>query len=108
MWMYFGPEIARDLQISVETRGETVFVEHTYHPSPLRQELLAIKLQSLLKPLVELLSKRGALPKDWAEFLRSALLCCPLLTIDMLSRLPTPICWVGLSHVMQMGTFAFE
>lgn len=108
MWMYFGPDIARDLHISVQLRDEVVYVEHDYNLPPIRRAMLETKQELLLKPLIELMRKRGALPKDWREILRSALLCCPFLTIDMLRRLPVSVCWLGLSQVMQMGTFEFD
>ncbi len=108
MWMYFGPDVARELQISVDLRGEVVYVEHNYDLPPIRQAMLETKQKLLLKPLIELMRKHGALPEDWREILRSALLCCPLLTIDMLKRLPVSVCWLGLSQVMEMGTFEFD
>lgn len=108
MWMYFGLDVARELQISVEQRNETVYVEHNYDLPSIRQAMLETKQELLLKPLIELMRKRGALPEDWREIVRSALLCCPLLTIDMLRRLPVSVCWLGLSQVMQMGTFEFD
>lgn len=108
MWMYFGLDIARELQISVELRGETIYVEHSYDLPPIRQAMLETKQDFLLKPLLALMKGRGALPEDWREILRSALLCCPLLTIDMLRRLPVSVCWLGLSQVMQMGAFEFD
>jgi len=107
MWMYFGPDVARE-QISVELRGKTIYIEHNYNLPPIRQAMLETKQQLLLKPLIELMRGRGALPEDWREILRSALLCCPLLTIDMLKQLPVSVCWLGLSQVMQMGTFEFD
>jgi len=108
MWMYFGSDVARELQISVALRDEMVYVEHNYNLPPIRQAMLETKQEQLLKPLIELMRKRGALPEDWRAILRSALLCCPLLTIDMLRRLPVSVCWLGLSQVMQMGTFEFD
>ncbi len=108
MWMYFGPDVARELQISVDLRGKIVYIEHNYDLPSIRQAMLETKQKLLLKPLIELMRKRGALPEDWREILRSALLCCPLLTIDMLKRLPVSVCWLGLSQVMQMGTFEFD
>jgi hypothetical protein len=108
MWMYFGSDVACELQMSVELRGETIYIEHNYNLPLIRQAMLQTKQKLLLKPLIELMRGRGALPEDWQEILRSALLCCPLLTIDMLRRLPVSVCWLGLSQVMQMGTFEFD
>lgn len=108
MWMYFGLDVARELQISVDLRDGVVYVEHNYDLSPIRQAILETKQKLLLKLLIELMRKCGALPEDWREIVRSALLCCPLLTIDLLRRLPVSVCWLGLSQVMQMGTLEFD
>lgn len=108
MWMYFGPDVARELEISVVLRGDTIYIEHTYDLPPIRQAMLEIKRDCLLKPLLALMKRHGVLPEDWRQILRSALLCCPLLTIDLLKRLPVSVCWLGLSQVMQMGTFEFD
>jgi hypothetical protein len=106
-WLYFGEEVALTLHLSVEIHNGTVYLEHDYRPSPLRLEILEVKREQLLHPLVTRLRERGALPEDWLDFLRSALLCCPLLTINTFERYPASICWLGLSQAMQIGTFEF-
>lgn len=106
MWMYFPDDIARDLRLSVALRDEQVFIEHNYEVSPLRQAILQTKLEYLLQPLKALLWAQGALADDWYEVMTLALMCCPLLTINLLDRqrIPSTICWLGLSQVMQMGS----
>ena len=106
-WMYFPREIRRDLQITVAVRDGSIFVEHNYELTPVRQAILDTKLEYLLKPLIALLRERDALPADWEEIFRLALMCCPLLTVNLLDRekRPAEICWLGLSQVMQMGNF---
>ena len=107
-WMYFPQEIGRDLQITVALRDESIFVEHNYELTPVRQAILDTKLEYLLKPLIALLRERDALPADWEEIFRLALVCCPLLTVNLLDRekRPAEICWLGLSQVVQMGNFS--
>jgi phosphoglycolate phosphatase-like HAD superfamily hydrolase len=105
MWMYFPDEIARQLQITVDISGDTIFVEHNYVLSPIRQAIWETKVEYLLKPLLALLRERHALPPDWFDVWRSAMLCCPLLTVNLLDggRRSASICWLGLAQVMQMG-----
>lgn len=107
-WMYFGQEVARDLQLTVALRGETLSVEHNYRLPRSRQGILEIKQQQLLSPLFDSLRQRNALPPDWDEIVRLALMCCPLLTINMLERLPAAVCWLGLSQAMQLGGHGIE
>jgi phosphoglycolate phosphatase-like HAD superfamily hydrolase len=107
-WMYFPQDVARELHISVYTDGETVYVEHDYALSPVRRAMLRTKLEYLIKPLVEEL--REALPENWQETLRLALLCCPLLTVNLLDeqRIPAAISWLGLSQAVQLGNGGVE
>ncbi len=107
-WMYFPQHVARELHISVYTDRETAYVEHDYAPSPVRRPMLRTKLEHLIKPLVEVL--REALPDNWQETLRLALLCCPLLTVNLLDeqRIPAAISWLGLSQAVQLGNGGVE
>ncbi len=109
-WMYFPEEVAQDLHISVKVKDTHIYVEHDYALTPVRQAILTTKIEALLKPLQHMLSSRNALPDDWADVLRLALMCCPLLTINLLDkrRMSAEICWLGLVQVMQMGHFPSE
>jgi phosphoglycolate phosphatase-like HAD superfamily hydrolase len=104
MWMYFPDEIARELQITVEISNNTVYVEHNYVLPAIRRAIWETKIEHLLKPLLALLREHDALPPDWFDFWRLAMLCCPLLTVNLLDveRRPASICWLGLSQVMEM------
>jgi phosphoglycolate phosphatase-like HAD superfamily hydrolase len=104
-WMYFPQEIARDLHLTVTVRDMTIIVEHDYTLAPVRQAIVATKLKYLLKPLLTELSERHALPVNWQEIMQLALMCCPLLTINLLdeTRYPPAITWLGLAHAVQMG-----
>jgi hypothetical protein len=61
-----------------------------------------------LQPLKAWLRASNALPDDWHEILTLALMCCPLLTINLLDtqRIPPAVCWLGLSLVMEMSNLA--
>jgi phosphoglycolate phosphatase-like HAD superfamily hydrolase len=104
-WMYFPREVAQDLQLSVTRSGDSIYVEHNYVLSPVRQAILDTKIAHLLRPLIAMLSERQVLPEDWAEVMRLALMCCPLLTVNLLDseKRSAAICWLGLTQVMQMG-----
>ncbi|WP_052889109.1 HAD family hydrolase [Thermogemmatispora carboxidivorans] len=108
-WMYFPRETASTLTLSVVLRrgsdGERLEVTHSYQPAPIRQAILATKLRTLLRPLLAWLKDEGALPTDWERWLALALLCCPLLTINLLDRgrIPTTVCWLGLAQAVALG-----
>jgi len=104
-WMYFPHDVARELNLGVTIREATLIIEHDYTLTPVRQALLQTKIENLLIPLAAELRSRDALPGDWLEMTRLALMCCPLLTINLLDgeRVPASIGWLGLSQAVQMG-----
>ncbi len=104
-WMYFPQEVARDLQLSLVSREKTIEITHNFGLTAVRQAILQAKVESLLRPLLAELEGRGALPNDWQDILRLALLCCPLLTINLADhqRMPPAISWLGLSLAAQVG-----
>ena len=105
MWMYFPYEIAQDLHISVRIEGEQIIVEHNYRLTPIRLAMLRVKQDELLTPLLAFLKERSTLPKEWRRILNLALMCCPLLTVDLFdeSKRPPEIGWLGLSQAIQLG-----
>jgi len=109
-WMYFPHEVAQHLQIHVGIRNIGVFVEHNYTLSPLRQAVRDTKIAYLFAPLVALLRSQHGLPSDWQEILRLALMCCPLLTINLLDvgRVPSPLNWLGLCYAIEMAHFDWD
>ena len=104
-WMYFPGEIARDLQLSVTQRDRHIIVEHNYVLTPLRQAMLETKRDCLLRPLKEMAHSQHALDEHWVDTLRFALMCCPLLTVNLLDeqRMPPEITWLALSLAVEMG-----
>jgi phosphoglycolate phosphatase-like HAD superfamily hydrolase len=104
-WMYFPQEIAQSLQLSVEIRGSSIFVEHNFELTAIRQSIYDTKFDFLYTPLREMLASQGGLPEDWQELVWLAMMCCPLLTINLLDekRIPPIVCWLGLAQVVEMG-----
>ncbi|MDQ2902002.1 MAG: HAD hydrolase-like protein [Chloroflexota bacterium] len=104
-WMYFPQEIARTLQLTITTHDETLSIEHNYLLTPVRQAILQAKVQSLLTPMIAWLRAQNALPADWLLVMQAALLCCPLLTVNLSdgARMPPAISWLGLAQAVQVG-----
>ena len=104
-WMYFPEEVARDLQISVEIRGSDIYLEHDFELTMIRKAIFETKLHDLYAPLKEILGARNDLSADWSEVVWLAMMCCPLLTMNLLDvkRLSPALCWLGLAQAIEMG-----
>lgn len=110
MWMYFPEQIEQSLSLNVKLAGTHIIVEHNYHLTPVRQALLQVKQEELLRPLLTELRERQALPEDWQEIINLALMCCPLLTVDLFdqSKRSVQIGWLGLTQAVQLGNRGIE
>ncbi len=104
-WMYFPKEIAQDYAVGVHIEDTTIIVNHNYALTPIRQAILQAKEEYLLRPLLAKLRSSNALPDDWLEIMQSALLCCPLLTMNLVdtARMPPSIGWLGFALAVFMG-----
>ena len=104
-WMYFPTEIAQDYIVAVHIEDTTIVVNHNYSLTPIRQAILQTKEEYLLQPLLLKLRALNALPDDWLEIMQSALLCCPLLTMNLIDaeRMPPSIGWLGFALTVFMG-----
>jgi hypothetical protein len=109
-WMYFPSDIAQDLQLTISIRDMTITVEHNYTLTTVRQAILRTKVEHLLRPLIAELQAQDALPADWEEIIQLALMCCPLLTINLLDgeRMLPSISWLGLLLAVQMGNSGIQ
>jgi hypothetical protein len=104
-WMYHPQEIAAALHITANYNGLTLYVDHDYQLSDCRRMFFTSKIERVVKPLIRELRKRGQLSPDWRTILKSALLCCPLLTMNLAdaARFPPPVALLGLCFVAEMG-----
>ncbi len=105
MWMYFPREKAETLQISFRPEGLHWRVTHNYSLHPVRQMFLESKLVRVLVPLLRELAARNWLRLDWRDYLKAALFCCPLLTMNLADRkkFPPEISLLGLAMSIEMG-----
>lgn len=105
MWMYFPHEKAAHLQISLDTRGSTWHVNHNYSLHPVREMFLFSKVNRVLIPILQELQTRSWLRADWRSYLKSALFCCPFLTMNLAdsAKFPPEISLLGLVMAVEMG-----
>jgi hypothetical protein len=104
-WLYFTEEAAQRLKVSVRRIGSAIYVDHDYWPNRLRMETHQSRLSLVVAPLVQLLSGRRRLESGWLSTLRSALACCPLLTMNLadIVRFPDSVRVLGFAHTIQFA-----
>jgi hypothetical protein len=108
-WMYFPNEKTSEIPVRV-TRGVAgISVDYGNAFPTLRQSLLGVKRRALIEPLVAWLLDQKALPYGRRP-LELALMCCPLLTMNLTDRakFPPPVSWLGLALALQMGNWDVE
>ena len=64
-----------------------------------------VKTDLVLRPLLEILKERQWLADNWRAYLQSALMCCPLLTMNLCDevKFPPKVSLLGFAHAIQMG-----
>jgi hypothetical protein len=109
-WMYFPVEVAQTLHLEARLLGDTLYVEHDYALTPVRLGILQARVEQVLAPLLHETTARNTLATDWRAFLKSALLCCPLLTINLADseRMPAPVALLGLAFTVEMGGLVYR
>jgi hypothetical protein len=102
MWMYFPQEERNRLEISVAETDGKWWVQHNYALNPLRQMFFDSKFERVFIPILQLLKAQDELRADWRELVKLALMCCPLLTMN-LTKFPPEIALLGLCFAIEMG-----
>lgn len=105
MWMYF-PKIKEAMTaVTVRLEQNEIIVEHDYHLHDIRHMFLDSKIQHTLLPIMRQLKAKNILRDDWRVYLKSALFCCPFLTLDLADaqRFPPKIATLGLAMAIEMG-----
>ena len=106
MWMYYPREKAAQTTVAVHEGADGRWqVDHDYCLPPVRELFFRCKLERVLMPLLRELAARGWLRQDWRSYLKLALFCCPLLTMNLAdsSRFPPSISLLGLSQAIETG-----
>ena len=110
-WMYFPREKAASIRatVKIDCDGRWL-VEHNYGLPPVREMFFSSKLQGVLLPLLRELGERGWLRQDWRQYLKLALFCCPLLTMNLADsdRFPPAITLLGLSQCVETGADSLD
>lgn len=105
MWMYFPNIMQKKTQIKFDIRDRLWVVNHDYILHPIREMFLRSKIDNVLIPLLYRLKMQNRLRRDWREYLKLALFCCPLLTMNLADseKFPPEITLLGLTMAIEMG-----
>ncbi|MDF2998752.1 MAG: hypothetical protein K0R27_4389 [Xanthobacteraceae bacterium] len=110
-WLY-DPTLATErFSASACRDGERLIVETDWALSPVRQDLLKAKAETVWRPLLAELRRRGLLAGDWREVLRLALFLCPTLVMNLRAGATThtPVSsLIGFSVAMMVGASPVE
>ncbi len=99
-WMYHPAEVAESLRLNWHDDGSTITMRHNYEPSAVRRMFFESKRDRVLRPLMAEIAV-----ENWGAYLRAALLCCPLLTMNLADRVrfPPEIGLLGLTWAVVSG-----
>ncbi len=105
MWMYHPQVKAAQTAIHLERRGDEWHIMHDYALPPVRTMFLRSKVERVLMPILHEIKERGWLRENWRTYLKSALFCCPFLTMNLTdtTKFPPPISLLGLAMSVEMG-----
>jgi hypothetical protein len=106
MWMYFPHIKAQHFNIGLKIGENGVWhVDHDYSLHAVRDMFFDSKVQRVLLPILRELEQRGWLRADWRDYLKSALFCCPFLTMNLTDseKFPPKIGLLGLAMAVEMG-----
>jgi hypothetical protein len=105
MWMYFPVEKTKSTHISLRVDDNLWIIEHDYQLHPVRLMFLKSKVDRVLTPLLQVLKESNQLQSGWRAYLKSALFCCPFLTMNLAdsTKFTPEISLLGLAMSIEMG-----
>lgn len=112
-WMYYPDQVLEEFNLEFKIHDNRINIEHDFRPSSLRLAHLKSRVENVLRPTVALLKENGSLDDSWRSFVRSALFCCPFLTVNLFSdyvangtlaeRYKPPVKLLGLAMALELG-----
>lgn len=105
MWMYFPEEKHQTTLIHGKLDAGTIYVTYQYDLPDVRRMFFRSKVNNVLLPVLQQLSRQGWLRVDWRQYLKSALFCCPFLTMNLadVARFSPEMTLLGLAMSVEMG-----
>ena len=105
MWMYFPHEMRTRLRVGLHQEEDVLVVSYENSLPLVRELFFHSKLELVLQPTLRELRRRGWLRDDWRAYIKAALACCPLLTLNLAdrARFPPEIGLLGFAMAVEMG-----
>ncbi len=105
-WLYHPTNYTDDLVSVREEPGEVTITMNEMPPVHRLEIFYDSKVNNVLVPIMVELKRRGWLQDNWRAYLKTALFCCPFLTMNLTdeTRFPEPIKWLGLAWSVIMGS----
>jgi len=105
MWMYFPAAKTQQTPIMLKVGPQDWQVEYDYPLHPVRLMFLQSKVERVLIPILKELKQQNQLREDWRSYLKSALFCCPLLTMNLAdpSKFTPEMSLLGLAMAVEVG-----
>lgn len=105
MWMYFPGEMRARLQVRSQLKNRHWYIRYQNMLPEIRETFLHSKVKRVLTPIVLELDRRNWLREDWRPYIKAALACCPLLTLNLAdrNRFPPEIALLGFAMTIEMG-----
>lgn len=86
-WLYTPERLAaKGLELTWNIQNDAVVINHNWEMTVDRLQELQLQEELIWQPLIAELRQRGWLPKDWQDYMRAALFCCPFLVYNLLDR----------------------
>jgi hypothetical protein len=113
-WMYFPEQVLGEFDLNYRIDDKQITIEHSFRPSALRMAFLKAKVENVVRPTIDLLQSHKLLDSEWQTYLRCALFCCPLLTVNLCAesvpdgplaeRYELPVKLLGLSIAVEVAS----
>ena len=103
--MYFPGEMRARLQVRSQLKNRHWYIRYQNMLPEIRETFLHSKVKRVLTPIVLELDRRNWLREDWRPYIKAALACCPLLTLNLAdrNRFPPEIALLGFAMTIEMG-----
>jgi len=111
-WFYEPKALTRkekSLKLEYKIDKNSITINHNWDmekQSPIRKRILDLQTQTVWKPLLLKMRQKKIMPKNYEEYIRKALFCCPFLACNLIdkNKYPSIVSLLALSKCVELGT----
>ena len=89
-WLYEPAKTKeKGIKFDFKITKNTIEINHNWDTeiqSPIRKKILDLQINKVWRPLIIRLEQKNILPKDYKEYIRKALFCCPFLVYNLIDK----------------------